>query len=567
MVYEANGRQSKKWTTFVHERIENGDFSPPFNMVESDHDIALEDTDRIHGRSALVNNVRAASSLAGAIRSTLGPKGLDKMLVEEDGSALVTNDGVTVIETANVEHPTARMLIDASSSQDRAARDGTTTTILLVAEMLQNALELVRMGVHPSVIVNGFEIALKESLLEIARLSIDANNVQKKRVVMTSLHGKGDSSLCEKISSLAILAAENLSEEKGEVDLERFRIKRIQVGVGNVMETDLVNGLMLLKSRVDVSSSKDSGSGNVAIIDGGLERAKLEINASIEVESPEALKEFHKRSIKRIEEKIEHLSSIGVDLLVVREGIEDEVISLLTKLGIVAYRRFERKDLELLSKITGAKPVRDPSRITEADLGRFSGRSEERIADVKHTLIEGEGVGMTLVVKGSSPAIREETIRIFDDAIGVAHRLNSSPGILPGGGATQSHLARHLRSFSQTQSGREQLAIEAYASALESIPMILAENAGMDPVDAILSLSADQKSSGSWMGLDLEKGKNRSMMENGVLDPEFVVRHALSGATEAAISVLRIDDVLWARTDPSTPDWQEDIEDYSSDSP
>ena len=529
-------------------------------MVESDHDVALEDTDRIHGRTALVNNVKAASSLAGAIRSTLGPKGLDKMLVDGDGSALVTNDGVTVLEEANVEHPTARLLIDASSSQDRSARDGTTTTVLLVAEMLQNALELVRMGVHPSIIVNGYSIALEEAIKEAERVSRDSDDEQKSQVIRTSLQGKGDSSVCSLIASLAIEAADRLVEMEGGDDLERMVVKRLQIGEGAVMDSSLVNGLMLLKSRVDANSPENSDGGVVAIIDGGLEQAKLDTDASIEVSSIGILQEFHERSRENLQKQVAQLSSLGVDLLVVRDGIDDEAVTQLTKAGIVAYRRFERSDMDLLSRITGARPTRSVSGLGESDLGKYSKRVEERIADVNHTLIEGDGGGMTLVARGSSPAVREEAIRIFDDAIGVAHRLNSSPGVLPGGGAIQSHLARHLRSFSQSQSGREQLAIEAYASALESIPRILAENAGRDPVEIILSLSADQRESGAWIGFDLQSGENCDMGEMGILDTEFVVRHALSGATEAAIGVLRIDDVLWARTDPSTPVWDGEAE-------
>ena len=539
-----------------YERIENRGLIGIAHMVESDHDVALEDTDRIHGRTALVNNVKAASSLAGAIRSTLGPKGLDKMLVDGDGSALVTNDGVTVLEKANVEHPTARMLIDASSSQDRAARDGTTTTVLLVAEMLQNALELVRMGVHPSIIVNGYSIALEESIKEIEEVSRESDEEQKSQVVRTSLQGKGDSSICSLIASLAVEAADGLVDLEGGDDLERMVVKRLQIREGSVMDSSLVTGLMLLKSRVDATSPENSDGGIVAIIDGGLEHAKLESDASIEVSSLGIMQEFHERSRENMQKQVAHLSSLGVDLLVVREGIADEAITQLTKAGIVAYRRFERSDMDLLSRITGARPVRNVSALGDDDLGAYSKRGEERIADVKHTLIEGDGGGMTLIVRGSSPAVREEAIRIFDDAIGVAHRLNSRPGVLPGGGAIQSHLARHLRSFSQTQSGREQLAIEAYASALESIPRILAENAGRDPVEVILSLSADQRESGAWIGFDLQSGENCDMGKMGVLDTEFVVKHALSGATEAAIGVLRIDDVLWARTDPSTPDWE-----------
>ena len=539
-----------------YERIENRGLIGRAQMVESDHDVALEDTDRIHGRTALVNNVKAASSLAGAIRSTLGPKGLDKMLVDGDGTALVTNDGVTVLEKANVEHPTARLLIDASSSQDRAARDGTTTTVLLVAEMLQNALELVRMGVHPSIIVNGYSIALEESIKETEKVSRVSDDEQKSQVVRTSLQGKGDSSMCGLIASLAVEAADGLVDLEGGDDLERMVVKRLQIREGSVMDSSLVAGLMVLKSRVDSTSPENSDGGVVAIIDGGLEHAKLETEASIEVSSLGIMQEFHERSRENMQKQVAHLSSLGVDLLVVREGISDEAITQLTKEGIVAYRRFDRSDMDLLSRITGARPARSVSSLGDDDLGAYSKRSEERVADVKHTLIEGDGGGMTLVVRGSSPAVREEAIRIFDDAIGVAHRLNSRPGVLPGGGAIQSHLARHRRAFSQIQSGREQLAIEAYASALESIPRILAENAGRDPVEVILSLSADQRESGAWIGFDLQSGKNCDMGEMGVLDTEFVVKHALSGATEAAIGVLRIDDVLWARTDPSTPDWE-----------
>ena len=440
-----------------YERIENRGLIGRAQMVESDHDVALEDTDRIHGRTALVNNVKAASSLAGAIRSTLGPKGLDKMLVDGDGSALVTNDGVTVLEQANVEHPTARLLIDASSSQDRAARDGTTTTVLLVAEMLQNALELVRMGVHPSIIVNGYSIALEESLKEIEKVSRESDDKQKSQVVRTSLQGKGDSSVCGLIANLAIEAADSLVDLEGGDDLERMVVKRLQIREGSVMDSTLVNGLMLLKSRVDSTSPENSDGGVVAIIDGGLEDAKLETDASIEVSSLGIMQEFHERSRENMQRQVSHLSSLGVDLLVVRDGIADEAITQLTKAGIVAYRRLERSDMDLLSRITGARQTRRVGDLGEGDLGAYSKRSEERIADVKHTLIEGDGGGMTLVVRGSSPAVREEGIRIFDDAIGVSHRLNSRPGVLPGGGAIQSHLARHLRSFHKHSRGGNSL--------------------------------------------------------------------------------------------------------------
>jgi len=535
-------------------------------MVESEHDVALEDTDRLHGRSALVNNVEAAVALAGAVRSTLGPRGLDKMLVEEGGSTTVTNDGVTVLETAKVEHPTARLLISTSSAQDRAARDGTTTTVILTSEMLQNALELVRSGVHPSVIMNGYQIALDEALEEMERVARSSHDPADRRaVVATSLAGKVDSSLTAHLTDLALEAADALVTEEGGADLERLRVKRLMIKDGSARESEIVHGMVLAKSRMDMATPANSDGGRIAIIDGGLENAKLEFEASIEVTSAGALRGFHERARQRLQEQVELLGSLGVDLLVVRDGIAEESSTMLTDAGITAYRRFEREDLERLARITGSVMVRDARRIKADDVGIYYGRSEQTFSGIKHTRIDGfMGSGaMTVLIRGSSPTVREEVRRAFDDALGVAHRLSEDSRMLPGGGASQIHLARHLRAFAPSQAGREQLAIEAYAAALEIVPRALAENSGLDPIDEILALSAAQAAdseNGAWIGMDVISGERVRMDGAGVMDPLFVARHALAGATEAANSVLRIDDVLWAKQDAQTPDWQSEMD-------
>tara|TARA_B100001173_G_scaffold312332_1_gene333011 strand:+ start:1479 stop:3092 length:1614 start_codon:yes stop_codon:yes gene_type:complete len=531
-------------------------------MVQAEHDVALQDTDRLEGRAALVNNVKAAVALAGAVRSTLGPRGLDKMLVSPDGSSLVTNDGVTVIETAKVEHPTARLLISASSSQDKAARDGTTTTVVLTAELLQNSLELVRMGVHPSTIINGFLMSEREAVIELERISREAESAEEvKSVISTTMAGKIGKSLASHITNIAYDAAKVLSDEDGGDDLERLRVKRLEVSGGSTTDSYLVNGLVIAKTRVDISTPISSEGGLIAIIDGGLENAKLEMDAEIEVSSPGILKGFHDRSIAKLRKCVDRLSSLGVDLLIVREGISDEAIPMLTEAGITCYRRFERDDLERLSKITGTRMIRDPNRISERDLGAFTGRSEEIIAGVTHTRIEGsEGGALTVIIRGTTPQIREEAIRAFDDAMGVSFRMERDPRVIPGGGAIQTHLARHLRSFALGNPGREQLAIEGYAAALEVVPRTLAENAGLDPIDVVLDLSAAQSSdteNGAWIGLNAFTGDRTRMDQLGILDPLFVTTHSISGSTEAAISVLRINDVLWAKQDPTAPDWKE----------
>ena len=535
----------------------------PNVMVQAEHDVAIQDTDRLEGRAALVNNVKAAVALAGAVRSTLGPRGLDKMLVDSDGGSLVTNDGVTVIETAKVEHPTARLLISASSSQDKTARDGTTSTVVLTAELLQNSLELVRMGIHPSTIISGFIQAERETISELERISRRANYPDEvKSVISTTLAGKVSTSLASHVTDIALEAARVLSDEEGGDDLERLRVKRLEVGGGLSTDSSLVNGLMIAKSRVDMGTPEASGGGTIAIIDGGLENAKLEMEAEIEVSSPGVLRGFHERSLAKLKNSVDHLSSLGVNLLIIRDGASEDAISMLSDSGITTYRRFERGDLEILSRITGARIIRDPARASMEDLGIFTGRKEESIAGVTHTTIKGSEMGaLTVVFRGTSQQIREESMRAFDDAMGVSFRMLRDPRVVPGGGAIQTHLARHIRSFALGNPGREQLAMEAYAAALEVIPRTLAENAGLDPIDVLLDLSAAQTSErddGAWIGLDAMTGKKARMDQLGSLDPLFVTSHSISGSTEAAISVLRINDVLWAKQDPTTPDWKDE---------
>tara|TARA_B100000214_G_scaffold231396_2_gene168763 strand:- start:46084 stop:47679 length:1596 start_codon:yes stop_codon:yes gene_type:complete len=524
-------------------------------MVESEHDVALQDTDRIEGRSALVNNVNAAIALAGAIRSTLGPRGADKMLVDENGSVLVTNDGVTVLETAKVEHPTANLLIATSSAQDRVARDGTTTSVLLTAELLRNALELSRIGVHPSLIMKGYQLACEESMKQIEMIARDADDKQMKDVISTTLAGKVDSSLAGKMTELALEAANILSSIEGSDDVEKIRVKRLQISSGKASDSELVRGLVVRKKRLDSSTPKDSETGRIVVLDGGFEPLSLELDAQIEINDTGVISGFQKRKITHLERMVKSLKDNAVDLLCVRDGISDEAIPMLRDAGITSYRRFEREDLERICILTGSSMIRDMNRLKKSDTGSYLSRFETKINDTWHLTIEGEGEAMTAIIKGTTPIIREESERAFDDALGVAFRLVNNPFILPGGGATQIHLARHLRAYSTSQRGREQLAIEGFADALEIIPRVLSENAGLDPIDNILALSAQQSEKGEWIGLDAMSGKICDVSKSGIHDPLFVSSQAIIGATEAAISVLRIDDVLWAKVEPSTPDW------------
>ena len=536
-------------------------------MVNPEHESLLSDTDRVEGHSALRDNVAAANALADAVRSTLGPRGLDKLLVDEDGNTLVTNDGVTVLETAKVEHPTARMLISTASAQDAQARDGTTTTVLLIAELLQNGLELVERGVHPAIICNGWNIALEHATAELRELArAPSGDDDLLNAVRTSLAGKLDEGVRENLSRLAVQAAHAIATGSGgEVRADPSLVKVINDVGGGGADTRLVAGLVLPKERIHPEMPDRRDAGRIILFDGALERRGFDIQANLKVTQTGMLAELHESERADLAKRVQALIDAGPDVLVVRDGIDDEARALLNDAGITAYRRVEKQELDLLSRSTGALMVHDVNSIRDEDIGDFASLVEENWHGVNHLILEGSAQrGQALVVRGSSNTRLDEVGRAFDDALGIACGLLEEPSLLPGGGATQVALARRLRALARDIPGREQLAVEAFAAALESIPRTLAENAGLQPVDELIRLNAAQSaadSDGDWIGLDLFSGEPRAMDEAGVTEPLRVTRTTLEGATAAAISVLRIDDVLWAKQDPSEPDWQDDPDD------
>ena len=511
----------------------------------------LESTERTSGREALRKNVQAAIALAGAVRSTLGPKGLDKLLVDDQGETLVTNDGVTVLETARVEHPVAKMIISASSTQDRVAKDGTTTTVVICAEMLRNAWQLVREGVHPAIIARGYAQAESFALSALDELTIKADSGQIKSAIETSLAGKIDKAMEKHLTEMSLQAGQIILSE-GRADSTRVKVIK-QTG-GKMQDSALITGLALAKSRIHPEMKERGGPGSILILDGGLERRQPQFETKLNITSAGMLDAFRKAESKTLLEQVDNLVEIGCDLLVCKEGVEDEARQALAKHGILTYRRVEKKDLDLLSRACGANLVPDAGRATKDDLGAFIKTREELRGGVNHWILDAEDSGATFIARGSTQGILDEVERCFADGLGVACQLLEEPALLPGAGATQVALARRLRRFAETVPGREQLAIEAWADALESIPRALAANAGYDGIDSLLKLTAAHSESGDFMGLDLSDGEARDTISRGILEPMSITRQAISGATEAAISILRIDDVLWAQMDAQVPD-------------
>ena len=518
----------------------------------------LKETTRSTGREALRNNITAAMALAGAVRSTLGPRGMDKLLIDDEGRTMVTNDGVTVLESAKVEHPVAKMLINASTTQDQIARDGTTSAVLFSAELLQNAWELVLQGVHPSAIGRGYRTAEASCREHLKTLTVEATEVMQQQATTTALSGKIHAALQHHLADLAHRTARAIKEDRdGVVVADPTRVKILtQIG-GQMTDSALVTGLVLLKKRVISSMPKRLKSGKIALIDGGLERKGLMSDVKLNVTNPGVLEAFRQEERSMLLNQITHLKDLGVTLLACKEGIDDDVHDALTNAGIQAFRRVARADLDLLARGCGARLNMNVNTLMAEDIGVFIESRSERINGQDRWTVDTEEGGATLIAKGSTNEAVGEVERCFADALGVACQLLEEPALLPGGGATQVALARHLRRQAESIPGREQLAVEAYADALEVIPRTLAENAGLDPLDTLLRVVAQQAKGDELsyaIGVDVISKQPANMLNQGVVEPLRITRQVLAGATEAALSVLRIDDVLWAKQDPTMPD-------------
>ena len=517
----------------------------------------LKDTTRSNGREALQKNIQAAMALAEAIRSTLGPKGLDKLLIDDEGRTLVTNDGVTVLETAKVEHPVAKMMINASSTQDRVAKDGTTSTVILAGEMLQNAWQLILQGIHPSTIARGYRKSEQFILESLSEIVFDSDDEIKHAVVNTTLAGKGHNSMQEIIAKLSLEAAQIVAESNATVDISK--IKLISQTGGKVEDSRVFRGLMLPKKRITSDMRKEVYEGKIALIDGGLEKNNVSTDLKLNVTTVGVLESFRQEELKMLKQMVDRLVDNNISVLACRESIDDDIKNYLTEQGIQAFRRVSRNDLNMLAKTCNASLVNSIMGLSENNIGEFISSKNITIDGKDFWVVEGDGNAATIVAKASTVDVVGEVERCFDDSLGVSIQLIEDGKVVCGGGASYVALAKRLRRFAETIPGREQLAIEAYADAIEVIVRVLAENAGIDPISALLDVVAEQTNANSEnIGINLSNGKPGNMVELGVLEPQGIIKQAIIGATEVAISILRIDDVLWAKQEMAMPELPDD---------
>ncbi len=515
--------------------------------------ILPEGTQRVVGRDAQRVNIMVARAVANAVKSTLGPKGMDKMLVDELGDIVVTNDGATILEEMNVEHPAAKMMVEIAKTQDKEVGDGTTTAVVIAGELLGKAEELLDKKIHPTVIIKGYRMAAEKAIELLDGIAMDVKPDDEetlKKLAITSMTGKGVEEAREKLAEIVVKAVKQVAEtENGKTIIDTDYIKIEKKQGGDLEDTELINGIIIDKERVHPGMPRVVKDAKIALINAPIEVKETETDAEIRITSPEQLQAFLDQEEKMLREMVDKIKASGANVVFCQKGIDDLAQHFLAKEGILAVRRVKKSDMEKLAKATGATIVTSIKDLSEKDLG-YAGKVEERkISGENMVFVENckDPKAVTILVRGGTEHVVDEAERALNDAIGVVSSAMEDGKIVTGGGSPEVALALKLRDYAKTVGGREQLAIEAFANALEIIPTTLAESAGMDPIDTLVELRAKQeKEKNSHLGIDVFEGKIADMKEANVLEPMRVKKQAISSASEAAEMILRIDDIIAA---------------------
>ena len=510
--------------------------------------VLKEGTSREQGKNAQKNNIEAAKTIADAIRTTLGPKGMDKMLVDSIGDIIISNDGATILKEMDVDHPTAKMIVEVAKSQDQAVGDGTTSAVVLAGELLKQAETLIDQGVHSTVITNGYRLAVNEAKKYMEQTSMKAtDDATLKKISITALSGKNTSLSNEFLSNLVVDAVNAVAEERdGKVIVDPANIKVDKKNGGGVSDTQFINGLVIDKEKVHAKMPVEVKNAKIALIDSALEIKKTEIEAKVQITDPSKIQDFLSQESDTFKAMVEKIKKSGANVVLCQKGIDDLAQHYLAKEGIYAVRRVKKSDMEKLAKATGAKIVTNLDDLTPEALGKAEKVEEKKISDDRMTFITGcaNPKAVSILIRGGTEHVVSEIERALNDAIRVVAITKEDGLSLPGGGAIEAELAMKVRSFANSVGGREQLAIEAFAKALEIIPRTLAENAGMDPINTLIQLKAAHEKGQAAYGIDFEHNGVSDMKKSGVFDPLRVKKHALESAVEVSTMILRIDDVI-----------------------
>ena len=511
--------------------------------------ILKEGSQRTRGRDAQGSNIAAAKAVASAVRTTLGPKGMDKMLVDTIGDVVITNDGVTILKEMDIEHPAAKMMVEVAKTQDDEVGDGTTTAVVVAGELLKRAEELLEQDVHPTVIAHGYRLAAdkaQELIKEIA-IEIKADDVEMlRKIADTAMTGKGAEAAKDKLCDLVVRAVTLVADEDGSVDTDYIKIEK-KVG-GTIEDSEIIEGVVIDKERVHPSMPKLVQNAKILLLNAPVEFKKTEVDAEISITSPEQLQMFLDEEERMIKGIVDKIVKSGANVLVCQKGIDDIAQHYLAKAGVLAIRRVKKSDMTKLSRATGAAVVSSIDSIDESELGT-TGRVEEKKVSGEEMIFVTECTNpkaVTLMVRGGTEHVVDELDRALEDALRVVSVAVEDHKFVAGGGSPEVELSLRLREYAATVGGRAQLAIEAFAAALEIIPRTLAENAGLDPIDMLVELRSEHEAGHKTAGLDVFEAKPRDMLEAGVIEPMRVKTQAIASAAEAAVMILRIDDVIAA---------------------
>lgn len=514
--------------------------------------ILREGTSRSRGKDAQRANITAAKIIAESVKTSLGPKGMDKMLVDGFGDVTITNDGATILKEMEVQHPAAKMMVEVAKTQDDEVGDGTTTSVVVAGELLKKAEELLDQNIHPTVIVDGYRDASSKALeiLDAIAVKIDpSDKASLRKVAEVSLASKILAEYKSEMSELAVNAILQVAEKTGEgfkVDIEDVKVEK-KPGEA-LSDTSLIKGIVLDKEVVHPGMPKRIEQAKIALVDAPLEVEKTEFDAKINIENPEQMKSFLDEEEKMLKTMVDNVVESGANVLLCEKGIDDVAQHYLAKAGILAVRRVKQSDMEKLTKATGGRVVSNLDDLKSNDLGNAQLVEERKVADDKMVFVEGckNPKAVTILVRGGSERLVDEAERSIHDALCVVRDVVRDPRVVGGGGAPEAEIARRLKEYSQKLSGKEQLAVIAFADALEIVPMALAENAGLDPIDIMVQLRAGHEKGHVWDGVDLVDGKTADLKEKGILEPLGVKMQVIKSAAEAAGMILKIDDVIAA---------------------
>lgn len=512
--------------------------------------ILKEGSKRETGKDAQRKNILAAKAIAEAVRTTLGPKGMDKMLIDSSGDATVTNDGATILREMDIEHPVAKMIVEVARAQDDEIGDGTTTAVIIAGELLKRAEALLDQDVHPTVIVSGYKMAQSraQSVLKDMAIDVSGDQTMLLKIAKTAMRGKGIEIAMDKLAQISVDAALAVSGSQGK-DIEEF-VKAVKIPGGRIEDSFINYGIVVEKERTSPQMPKKVEKARILLLEGTLELKKLDTDAKITITQAKNLASFKEGEENIIKSQVDAIVAAGANVVFCEKGIGVTAQNYLSKNGILAARRVKREDLKMLALATGARLVGDVMQVTPHDLGSAAVVEERKVGKDKHMIfVEGceKAKAVSIILHGVSEQFLDEMERALDDALNVVLDVIRSGKIVPGGGAPEIRVAENLRQYASTLEGREQLAIRAFAEAVESIPLTLAENAGFDPLDSLAGLRAKHGQGKMNFGLNIDTGEPDDMLAQGIVEPLKVKIQAIKSAAEAATMVLRVDDVISAK--------------------